>query len=175
MYTDQKLHDVGSKGRYDRAGEFDTPTLIKCWRTAAYMHDGQCMTIQRLLNEGKHGHVAGDVEGLTDQEINDLAEFVLSLQGTLGEADSSMGFGKTRLPFGPMPWILLAAVTAVGAAERPQDGSAATPNVDLPLIAHWSFDEVSGNSVPTPAVTAGTPICRPRRRWSAAAGCSATP
>ena len=56
-----------------------------------------------------------------------------------------MRFGKTRLPFGPMPWILLAAVTAVGAAEQPQDGPAATPNVDLPLIAHWSFYEVSGN------------------------------
>jgi YVTN family beta-propeller protein len=79
LYTDQKLHDVGSKGRYDRAGEFDTPTLIECWRTAPYMHDGQYATIQRLLKEGKHGHVAGDVEGLTDQEINDLAEFVLSL------------------------------------------------------------------------------------------------
>ena len=56
-----------------------------------------------------------------------------------------MRFGKTRLPFGPMAWILLAAVATAGAAEQPQDGPAATPNVDLPLIAHWSFDEVSGN------------------------------
>ena len=79
LYTDQKQHDVGSKGRYDRAGEFDTPTLIECWRTAPYMHDGQYTTIQRALKEGKHGHMAGDVEGLTDQEINDLVEFVLSL------------------------------------------------------------------------------------------------
>ena len=73
------MHDVGSKGQYDRAGEFDTPTLIECWRTAPYMHDGHYTTIERLLKEGKHGHVAGDVEGLTDQEINDLVEFVLSL------------------------------------------------------------------------------------------------
>jgi len=56
-----------------------------------------------------------------------------------------MRFGKTRLPFGPLAWILLATVATAGAAEQPQDGPAATPNVDLPLIAHWSFDEVSGN------------------------------
>ena len=79
LYTDLKLHDVGSKGQYDRASEFDTPALIECWRTAPYMHDGHFMTIQSLLKDGKHGSVSGDVEGLTEQEINDLAEFVLSL------------------------------------------------------------------------------------------------
>jgi len=79
LYTDLQLHDVKSKGAYDRSSEFDTPTLIECWRTAPYMHDGKYTTIQQLLKEGKHGDVSGDVEGLTDQEINDLAEFVLSL------------------------------------------------------------------------------------------------
>lgn len=79
LYTDLKLHDVGSKGQYDRASEFDTPALSECWRTAPYMHDGHYTTIQSLLKDGKHGSVSGDVEGLTEQEINDLAEFVLSL------------------------------------------------------------------------------------------------
>ncbi len=79
LYTDLKLHDVGSKGQYDRASEFDTPTLIECWRTAPYMHDGHYTTIEQLLKEGKHGSTAGDVEGLTDQERKDLVEFVLSL------------------------------------------------------------------------------------------------
>ncbi len=79
LYTDQKMHDVGSKGQYDRASEFDTPALVECWRTAPYMHDGHYTTIQQLLKEGKHGGVSGDVEGLTDQERADLAEFVLSL------------------------------------------------------------------------------------------------
>lgn len=79
LYTDMRLHDVNSKGSYDRVSEFDTPTLIECWRTAPYMHDGKYTSIQQLLKEGKHGSVTGDVESLTDQEINDLAEFVLSL------------------------------------------------------------------------------------------------
>lgn len=79
LYTDQKLHDVGSKGQYDRSSEFDTPTLIESWRTSPYMHDGHHTTIQELLKADKHGKEAGDVESLTDQEIADLAEFVLSL------------------------------------------------------------------------------------------------
>lgn len=79
LYTDLQMHDVNSRGPYDRVSRFDTPTLVEVWRTGPYMHDGKYVTIQQVLKEGKHGDVAGDVEGLTDQEINDLTEFVLSL------------------------------------------------------------------------------------------------
>jgi len=79
LYTDLMMHDVESKGPYDRRADFDTPTLIECWRTAPYLHDGRYVTIKQLLKEGKHGHKQGAVEKLTDQEINDLVEFVLSL------------------------------------------------------------------------------------------------
>ncbi len=57
-----------------------------------------------------------------------------------------MRLARTFLPFGPMAWILWAAVTAAGAAEQPQNAPAATPNVDIPLIAHWTFDEASGDA-----------------------------
>lgn len=83
LYTDLQMHDVGSKGPYDRRSDFDTPTLIECWRTAPYMHDGHYTTIKQLLTEGKHGskHGAkgGDISGLSEQQLNDLVEFVLSL------------------------------------------------------------------------------------------------
>jgi len=79
LYTDLMMHDVDSKGPYDRNTEFDTPSLNECWRTAPYLHDGRYTTVQQLLKEGKHGHKQGAVEKLTDQEINDLAEFILSL------------------------------------------------------------------------------------------------
>jgi cytochrome c peroxidase len=79
LYTDMELHDVGSRGRYDRRSDFDTPTLVEVWRTAPYLHDGSFTTIQELIGKGQHGKSAGDVEGLTEQEVNDLAEFVLSL------------------------------------------------------------------------------------------------
>jgi len=79
LYTDMQMHDVGSKGKYDRRADFDTPTLIECWRTAPYMHDGHYLTIKDLLTTGKHGRKGGDVDKLTEEQINDLVEFVLSL------------------------------------------------------------------------------------------------
>jgi len=79
LYTDLKMHDVGSRGKYDRRDDFDTPALIECWRTAPYMHDGHYTTMKELFTVGKHGNKAGDVEGLSEREIDDLVEFVLSL------------------------------------------------------------------------------------------------
>jgi len=79
LYTDLKMHNVATRGRYDRRSDFDTPTLIEVWRTAPYMHDGSFTTIQELIGKGRHGKTAGDVESLSEQEVKDLAEFVLSL------------------------------------------------------------------------------------------------
>jgi YVTN family beta-propeller protein len=79
LYTDLNMHNVGSKGQYDRRNDFDTPTLIEVWRTAPFMHDGHYSTMEQLMKEGKHGKLTGDVEGLKEQEMNDLIEFVLSL------------------------------------------------------------------------------------------------
>jgi len=79
LYTDLKMHDVNSRGKYDRRNDFDTPTLIEAWRTAPYLHDGSQTTMKDLIGKGKHGSTAGDVEGLTEKEVADLAEFVLSL------------------------------------------------------------------------------------------------
>ena len=79
LYTDLEMHDVGTRGRYDRRDDFDTPTLIECWRTAPYMHDGHYTTMKEVFTTGKHGRFGGDVEGLSDKEIDDLVEFVLSL------------------------------------------------------------------------------------------------
>jgi hypothetical protein len=78
LYTDLKLHNVESRGQYDRRSEFDTPTLIECWRTAPYMHDGQHTTMKELFTKGKHGGKAV-IDKLIPQQIDDLVEFVLSL------------------------------------------------------------------------------------------------
>jgi mono/diheme cytochrome c family protein len=79
-YSDQSLHDVGSAGRYDKpADRFTTPRLMEAWRTAPYMHDGQYLTIKELLVRGKHGLKGAETRKLSDKEIDDLVEFVLSL------------------------------------------------------------------------------------------------
>jgi mono/diheme cytochrome c family protein len=79
LFTDMLLHDVDSRGEYDRRDTFDTPTLIECWRTAPYMHDGRYTTLKGLFTDGKHGLRGGDVGELSEQQTRDLVEYVLSL------------------------------------------------------------------------------------------------
>lgn len=80
LYTDLKMHNVHSKGQFDRnQNEFDCPTLIECWRTAPYLHDGSVVTLKDLLDKGKHGRFGEGAAQLTEQQINDLVEFVQSL------------------------------------------------------------------------------------------------
>ncbi len=78
LYTDLKMHDVGSRDKYGWTDRFDTPTLVEVWRTAPYLHNGLYLTVKELLVQGKHG-LNGRLEGLSEQEIDDLVEFVLSL------------------------------------------------------------------------------------------------
>lgn len=75
LYTDLKKHNVGTRGAYDRLSDkFDTPALIEAWRTAPYLHDGSATTIRQVLTS-RHGNATH----LSDQELSDLIEFVLSL------------------------------------------------------------------------------------------------
>ena len=79
LYSDLQMHDVASRGQYDRRDDFDTPALIEVWRTAPYMHDGHYTTMKELFTKGKHGKKGGNVEKLSEQELDDLVEFVMSL------------------------------------------------------------------------------------------------
>lgn len=78
-FTDMKLHDVRSASLIDTAFTFDTPTLIEVWRTAPYLHDGRYTTIREVIVEGGHFDTDGRLKKLSDREIDDLVEYVLSL------------------------------------------------------------------------------------------------
>jgi cytochrome c peroxidase len=76
--TDMKSHAVGTGRGREADWKWDTPTLINVWKTAPYLHDGRAVTIQEVLTtENPHDH-RGTTSTLTQQEINDLTEFVLS-------------------------------------------------------------------------------------------------
>ena len=74
-----KMHNVGSKSLYGSAERFDTPTLVEVWRSAPYLHNGRYKTVKDVLVEGKHGNDPEDDDALSEKEIDDLVEFVLSL------------------------------------------------------------------------------------------------
>ncbi|MEI7730679.1 MAG: c-type cytochrome [Verrucomicrobiota bacterium] len=78
LFTTLNHYDVGTKGEYDNVAEFDTPTLHEVWRTAPYLHDGSAATIKDLLTKHNKGDKHGHTSGLTPQEIDDLAAYVLS-------------------------------------------------------------------------------------------------
>ena len=78
-FTDQQLHDVGSRADYDHRDDFDTPTLREIWRTPPYMHDGRYVNLKDVFTDGAHGDVLGDVGEMTDEEADDLVEYLLSL------------------------------------------------------------------------------------------------
>jgi len=79
LYTDLKMHDVGTRQAADRSDKFDTPSLLEIWRTAPYGHDGGAATLREVLvdrnKEDRHGHTGQ----LSEQQIDDLIEYLLSL------------------------------------------------------------------------------------------------
>ena len=79
LYTDRKMHNVGTRRPHERNERFDTPTLVEVWRTAPYLHDGRYKTMKELFVEGRHGLPRGRSDDLSEQEIDDLVEFVLSM------------------------------------------------------------------------------------------------
>jgi hypothetical protein len=71
---------VGTNGPFDKpTDKFDTPTLKELWRSAPYLHDGSAATIRDVLTTRNPEGLHGDVSGLSEMEIDDLCEYILSL------------------------------------------------------------------------------------------------
>ena len=80
LYTDQARHRVGTDGKRDRVGAgYDTPTLIECWRTAPYLHNGSAATLREVLTTRNSDDQHGKTSHLTTDQLDDLEAFVLSL------------------------------------------------------------------------------------------------
>ncbi len=95
LYTDLKMHDVKTRGPFDRRDTWDTPTLIECWRTGPYLHDGRYTTVKDVLAKGNHGDAA---DRLSDSQIDDLAQFVLSLSDASTDSGPSVNTANGSLP-----------------------------------------------------------------------------
>jgi YVTN family beta-propeller protein len=78
LYTDLKGYDVGTGKALEKNRVFDTPTLVEVWRTAPYLYDGRTVTMRDVLIKHNPGDEHGVTSGLTEQEIDDLNEFILS-------------------------------------------------------------------------------------------------
>jgi DNA-binding beta-propeller fold protein YncE len=80
LFTDLKSYDVGTGGRVDKAGQlFDTPTLVELWRTGPFLHDGSAATLVEVLDDARRSGKHGKVSPLSDQQVEDLVAYLLSL------------------------------------------------------------------------------------------------
>ena len=80
LYADQKAHKVGTVGKFDQPTDrFDTPSLIEAWRSGPYLHDGRAVTIRDVVTTFQHEDKHGVTSHLTPKQIDELAEYVLSL------------------------------------------------------------------------------------------------
>jgi mono/diheme cytochrome c family protein len=79
LFSDLQHYDVATGTGREQGKTLDTPTLIECWRTAPYLHDGRAATMLEVLREANPGDRHGRTSNLTPRELSDLAEYVLSL------------------------------------------------------------------------------------------------
>jgi cytochrome c peroxidase len=74
-----KIYNLDTGTGLDTGKAFDTPTLIELWRTAPYLHDGRAETIVDVLKKHNPNDKHGRTSDLTDKQVRELAEFMLSL------------------------------------------------------------------------------------------------
>ena len=80
LFTDLHSYNVGTQNPFDKDDtEFDTPTLRELWRTSPYLHDGSAATIRDVLTTRNPKDEHGKTSQLTAKQIDDLAEYLLSL------------------------------------------------------------------------------------------------
>jgi len=80
LYTDLQPHDVGTRAANDKSTDkFYTPTLIELWRTAPYLHNGSAATVRDVVTTRNPHDQHGTTSNLSNQEIDDLSEYLLSL------------------------------------------------------------------------------------------------
>ena len=79
LYTDMDNHEVGTGTGRDSGRRFDTPTLAELWRTGPYLYDGRAETVKDVLIKFNDEDSHGETSNLTEQQIDDLEKFLLSL------------------------------------------------------------------------------------------------
>ncbi len=116
LYTDMQTHDVGTTagGNWENRA-MDTPTLVEVWRTGAWLHDGRYRDMKEVVRL-----FAPD---LSDDEVEDLANFVLSI----GHEDEEYGVEQVFVIAGEQVTLcdLVPGGTIAGITVRRQFASSA--------------------------------------------------
>ena len=77
--TDGKKYNVGTGIEEYTNVAFDTPTLREAWRTAPYLYNGSAATIKDVLTKFNKDDRHGATSKMSEQEIEALELYILSL------------------------------------------------------------------------------------------------
>ncbi|MCG8310056.1 MAG: c-type cytochrome [Cytophagales bacterium] len=78
-FTNMKSYNVGEGTGLEEGRKFDTPSLVEAWRTAPYLYDGKARNIKEVITIYNTSQRHGKTADLTEQELDDLVEYCLSL------------------------------------------------------------------------------------------------
>ena len=79
LYTDGRLHDVGTKFPLDRSGKFDPPHLMNIYDSAPYLHNGIARTLEEIWTVYNPDDRHGVTNDMTKDQLNDLVEYLKTL------------------------------------------------------------------------------------------------
>ncbi len=79
FFADHKMHNVGVLSSNEPDGRYDTPSLIEAYRTGPYLHDGRALSVKEVLTTHNEKSRHGKLKDLSEKEIEDLVNYVLSL------------------------------------------------------------------------------------------------
>ncbi|MCA9265852.1 MAG: c-type cytochrome [Planctomycetales bacterium] len=78
-FTDGQIHDVGLGSAEDHYQGFNTPTLQGLYRKVRFLHDGRAKSLESLLADHHAPEKVTGQGALTDQQRQDLIEYLMAL------------------------------------------------------------------------------------------------
>jgi YVTN family beta-propeller protein len=79
LYTDGKVHDVGTRFPLDLESKFDAPHLHNIYDSAPYLHNGIAWTLEEIWTKYNPYDQHGVTNDMTKDELNDLIEYLKTL------------------------------------------------------------------------------------------------
>lgn len=79
LYTDGRLHDVGTRFPLDRDAKFDPPHLMNIYDSAPYLHNGIARTLEEIWTVYNPDDRHGVTNDMTKDQLNDLVEYLKTL------------------------------------------------------------------------------------------------
>jgi len=79
LFSNCKQADVGTTTGMDKGKPVKTSTLVECWRTAPYLYDGRAATLKEVFTQFNSEDKHGKSTKLSQEELEQLIEYVRSL------------------------------------------------------------------------------------------------